>query len=179
MNEKDVHEEFVRALHQELGMVDMHRHVLDRMAGLLSPAEIVWADGSIETGDDGVSGKLVVFTDSLVAVATLRDEIQSGDTYKLSGPPLPGSTDVALFPRHALTKVRSTTGESRNRPEVWMRRDRNGFPQYDDFPRYGAPVELEYGSEVVTVNDLIGSRRGGFKDFLGTVMRDMAGPPRE
>ena len=106
MVDKDEHEQWGARVSQLMANsgVSVHRHVVDRLAVLLGLAEVVWVDGHLTDENMSVSGQVLVFTDSVVAIVDLVDEMRSHDS--LSGGPLNGATDVTVVPRRAMTEVK-------------------------------------------------------------------------
>lgn len=180
MVEKDAHEKWVQGFsrHFRDGHLPVHRHVADRLAVLLELAEVKWVDGEVKGDIDGVSGSLHVFTDVLVASVTLKDELPPG-RYAFASPQ--GSTGIAVFPRSGLAQVRLPAGgpsERRHAPFVWARWAPDQQSNNEGWPDYDAPVELDYAGHIVTVGESIGAGREGFDEFMASIMRDLAGAPR-
>lgn len=177
MVNKDEHEEWVIRLGELMSntYASVHRHVADRLAVLLGMGEVAWVDGTLKDENMSVSGRLLVFTHSVVAIVDLVDEMRGHDS--LSGGPLKGATDVILVPRRSLSEVRLMStgpGEREHSAYVWSRVTADGRPNNEGWPGHSAPVELVYGDRVVTVNDVIGGGREGFDVFMASLLADLA-----
>lgn len=177
MQEKDDHEQWVQQLSSLMSYsyVSVHRHIADRLAALLSLEEVVWVDGDLKEGNFNVSGVLAVFTDSVVAIVELTDELRGQDS--LSGRPL-GTTDVLVLPRRALARVSLPGGSPADRVNdayTWSRFTPDGRRNNEGWPSSSsAPVDLHFGDSVVRVNGAVGSGREGFSAFMASIMRDLA-----
>lgn len=179
MQEKDAHEEWVARLSSLMKMssVSTHRHVFDRLGTLLGHDRVVWVDGRLKDENMMVSGRMAVFTETVVAIVTLRDEMRGGGGALGFDPR--GTTDVVVLPRRSLTEVRLPGGEPADRINeayTWARVTPDGRPNNTGWPstHSGAPVDLVYGDVVVEVHREIGAGMEGMGDFMATVMRDLA-----
>lgn len=176
MVEKDAHERWVIRFAELMSNspVAVHRHVADRLAVLLGMAEVAWVDGQLEDENMSASGTLAVFTDSLVAIVTLDNEMRGGID-RLGGP-LRGGTSVIVLPRKSLTEVKLMAGEPDdhvNDAYRWARWTPDGRPNQEGWPTRYAPVELVYPGRSVTLNLQIGAGREGFDEFMASVMVDL------
>ena len=175
MVDKDEHEQWVIRLGELMSgsHVSVHRHVADRLATVLGRQEVIWVDGHLTDEDMSVSGQLLVFTESVMAIVDLADEMRNHDHL---GGPLKGATDVTLVPRGALSEVRLSSDEPGGRQHsayAWSRITPDGRPNNEGWPRHSAPVDLHYGDRMVTVNVRIGEGRDGFDAFMASLLTDL------
>lgn len=178
--EADSHEKWVmRAANCVRGSgSSVHRHVFDRLATLLCLEDIAWVDGQVNELDDGVHGRILVFTRDLLAIVDITGEARPHQHEQVTGRPQ-GTTLVRVVPRTALIQVSlpgaDETDPRRSTPGVWARFAFGGRINQEGWPRFDAPVELTYPGETVAVNGPIGATtREGFDEFMATVMVDLA-----
>lgn len=156
----------------------VHRHVFDRLATLLNFEDVAWVDGQVKELDDGMHGRILVFTKDLLAIVDITGEAQTHQHEQVNGRPK-GTTSVRVVPRKALNQVSLPGADEadprRSAPAVWVRYAFGDRINQDGWPRFNAPVELAYSGETVTVNGPIGaSTREGFDEFMASVMVDLA-----
>lgn len=114
-------------------------HVGNRLGALLAPAEIRYVDAHLSSGSgegSGLSGEVIVFTEDLVAVATLEsvgylDGIWDEEVAA-------GSVSVVVVPRAGLARVHVHDGDAASvaANEGWSK-------EWRTWPR-GQRVALEY-----------------------------------
>lgn len=145
-------------------------HVANRLGALLAPAEIRYVDAHLGSGrgeGSGLSGEVIVFTEDLVAVATLDGVgYLDGDWDEEVAA---GSVSVVVVPRVGLARVLVHDGDTASGAANggWSR-------EWRTWPR-GRRVALEYsGLEGPLV--LPSARQlDAFNTFVPALMADLAG----
>jgi hypothetical protein len=115
--------------------VELHAHVVARVAALLSRESLQYVDVEAEETPGGLSGRLLVWTDQHLAVVTLRGVLAPGAGNNIDEH---GGVAVTVVPRSRLRHIEIPARPSHN--QAWdsaLRVDRLSWPQ-------GAQLLLAY-----------------------------------
>jgi hypothetical protein len=146
------------------------RHVLARMTSLLYPAEPQFVDAYLVAEQFLVNGHIVVFTEDLVAVATVSKMRPMEDFRELSHEETVVS--VRVVPRSTLKAVDLPPVHgpmATNNSPTWQLRSGD----LTEWP-YGASVSLVYPELPQPLLVPSGVETAGFQEFLAKLMSDLA-----
>lgn len=113
------------------------RNVVERVAAVLHGSELAFVDNALHE-EDGVSGRIAVFTDTIVAVIDVAGVAPSFAHAPRSDQ---GTTTVVFLPRSALTRIELRQDPAApyiNSGDAWATQDaRDGWP-------HGGRLALHY-----------------------------------
>lgn len=108
------------------------RHVFDRVAALIAPAEVEYAMGDlrvVERGNFLLSGRMLFFTQDVLVIVDVKD---MGSTSAPGNPNPGGSADLRAIPRRSLRSItmaeRQDGQPSANRSDSWAYRGLELWP---------------------------------------------------
>jgi hypothetical protein len=142
-------------------------HFSSRLATVLGQVELRYVEAELSsTSANSLSGSIVVFTDVLVAVASLTNTTSTATAYRSDG----SSIELEVFPRSALQTLqipREACGREVNRDEAWSPAMSSGWPR-------DGVVSLHYPHRILTLNGQ--SDREGMLELLPSLLLDLARP---